>query len=156
MLQRERPEVYKIYSEYCRVCKQNGVMDFDDILLYMNILLRGNQDALVSIRERFDAILVDEYQDTNMAQYFILRKLAAVHQNLCVVGDDSQSIYGFRGAQIQNILSFNKDFPEARIFRLERNYRSTQTIVNAANTLIARNDDKTLIVTMCCLVVGRV
>ena len=136
------PEVYKIYSEYCRVCKQSGVMDFDDILLYMNILLRGNPDALAAISGRFDHILVDEYQDTNMAQYVILKKLAARHHNLCVVGDDSQSIYGFRGAEIQNILSFTTDFPEAKIFRLERNYRSTRNIVNAANTVIAKNEGR--------------
>ena len=136
------PEIYRIYSEYCRVCKQSGVMDFDDILLYMNILLRGNQEALAAISARFSHILVDEYQDTNMAQYVILKKLSAGHRNLCVVGDDSQSIYGFRGAEIQNILSFTTDFPEAKTFRLERNYRSTQTIVNAANTVIARNEGR--------------
>ena len=136
------PEIYRIYSEYCRVCKQSGVMDFDDILLYMNILLRGNQEALAAISARFTHILVDEYQDTNMAQYVILKKLSAGHRNLCVVGDDSQSIYGFRGAEIQNILSFTTDFPEAKTFRLERNYRSTQTIVNAANTVIARNEGR--------------
>ena len=138
----KKPEIYHIYSEYCRVCKQSGVMDFDDILLYMNILLRGNPDALEAISARFDHILVDEYQDTNMAQYVILRKLSARHRNLCVVGDDSQSIYGFRGAEIQNILSFMKDFEGARTFRLERNYRSTQTIVNAANTVIANNEGR--------------
>ncbi len=138
----KKPEIYRIYSEYCRVCKQSGVMDFDDILLYMNILLRGNQEALEAISARFDHILVDEYQDTNMAQYVILKKLSARHRNLCVVGDDSQSIYGFRGAEIQNILSFSTDFPEAKTFRLERNYRSTQNIVNAANTVIARNEGR--------------
>lgn len=138
----KKPEIYRIYSEYCRVCKQSGVMDFDDILLYMNILLRGNQEALEAISSRFDHILVDEYQDTNMAQYVILKKLSARHRNLCVVGDDSQSIYGFRGAEIQNILSFSTDFPEAKTFRLERNYRSTQNIVNAANTVIARNEGR--------------
>ncbi len=138
----KKPEIYRIYETYCRLCKQSGVMDFDDILLYMNILLRGNQDALSAIAGRFTHILVDEYQDTNMAQYLILRKLAAGHQNLCVVGDDSQSIYGFRGAQIQNILNFKKDFPTSRTFRLECNYRSTSTIVNAANTLIAHNEGR--------------
>ena len=138
----KKPEIYRIYQAYCQLCRQSGVMDFDDILLYMNILLRGNQDALVSIRERFDAILVDEYQDTNMAQYLILRKLADVHRNLCVVGDDSQSIYAFRGAKIENILNFRKDFPEARTFRLECNYRSTKNIVNAANSLISKNESR--------------
>lgn len=138
----KKPEIYRVYKAYCDLCRQSGVMDFDDILLYMNILLRGNQDALVSIRERFDAILVDEYQDTNMAQYLILRKLADVHRNLCVVGDDSQSIYAFRGAKIENILNFRKDFPEAKTFRLECNYRSTKNIVNAANSLISKNESR--------------
>jgi DNA helicase-2/ATP-dependent DNA helicase PcrA len=138
----KKPEIYKVYKLYCQTCQNNGVMDFDDILLYMNILLKRSPEALANISGRFSHILVDEYQDTNMAQYFILRKLAAGHQNLCVVGDDSQSIYGFRGAQIQNILNFQKDFPSARTFRLERNYRSTSTIVNAANTLIAHNEGR--------------
>ena len=141
----KKPEIFKVYRLYCQMCRQSGVMDFDDILLYMNILLRGsneNQDALISIRERFDAILVDEYQDTNMAQYNILRKLASEHHNICVVGDDSQSIYAFRGARIQNILRFREDFPEAKTFRLECNYRSTKNIVNAANSLISKNESR--------------
>ena len=138
----KKPEIYRVYAEYCRQCKNSGVMDFDDILLYLNILFKNNREALEAIAARFDHILVDEYQDTNLAQYVILKKLAAGHQNLCVVGDDSQSIYGFRGAQIQNILNFQKDFPQARLFRLERNYRSTRTIVNAANTLIAHNEGR--------------
>ncbi|MBR5064025.1 MAG: UvrD-helicase domain-containing protein, partial [Bacteroidales bacterium] len=139
----KKPEIYRVYALYCQMCKQSGVMDFDDILLYMNILLKSSPEALESIAGRFTHILVDEYQDTNAAQYLILKKLAArAPHNICVVGDDSQSIYGFRGAQIQNILSFQKDFPTARLFRLERNYRSTQNIVNAANTLIARNEGR--------------
>ncbi len=138
----KKPEVYRIYALYCQLCKQAGVMDFDDILLYLNILLKQSPEALEVLSERFSHILVDEYQDTNLAQYVILRKLAAGHENICVVGDDSQSIYGFRGAQIQNILNFQRDFPSARIFRLERNYRSTQTIVNAANSLIAHNEGR--------------
>ena len=138
----KKPEIYRVYQAYCQLCRQSGVMDFDDILLYMNILLKQSPDALASISERFDAILVDEYQDTNNAQYLILKKLAAVHRNLCVVGDDSQSIYAFRGAKIENILNFKKDFPEAKTFRLERNYRSTRNIVNAANTLIANNEGR--------------
>ena len=138
----KKPEIYRIYAQYCQLCRQAGVMDFDDILLYLNILLKQSPDALQAISARFSHILVDEYQDTNMAQYLILKKLASDHQNLCVVGDDSQSIYGFRGAQIQNIFNFRKDFPEARTFRLERNYRSTQTIVNAANSLIAHNEGR--------------
>ena len=141
-IRHKKPEIGRIYKAYCDICRQNGVMDFDDILLYMNILFKSSKEALQSIADRFSHILVDEYQDTNMAQYHILRKLAAGHRNLCVVGDDSQSIYGFRGAQIQNILNFQKDFPAARTFRLERNYRSTQNIVNAANTLIAHNEGR--------------
>ena len=137
-----KPKIFMIYSEYCRYCKNNGAMDFDDILLYMNILLRENAEALESISSRFDHVLVDEYQDTNYAQYVIIRKIRAKNQNICVVGDDSQSIYGFRGAEIQNILNFNRDFPKAELIKLERNYRSTQVIVNAANTIIAKNDGR--------------
>lgn len=131
-----------IYSLYARKCKIAGAMDFDDILVNMNILLRDFPEALEQISNRFRYILVDEYQDTNYAQYVILKKLAAGHRNICVVGDDSQSIYGFRGARVENILSFAKDYPEAKIFRLEQNYRSTQTIVDAANSLIARNEHR--------------
>ncbi len=133
------PFIWKIYELYAAKCKQSGVMDFDDILLAMNILLRDSREALEAISGRFDYIMVDEYQDTNYAQYLILKKLAQFHKNLCVVGDDSQSIYAFRGAKIENILNFKKDYPEHHIFRLEQNYRSTQTIVDAANSLIARN-----------------
>ena len=141
-IKHERPLVYKIYSEYCRLCKQSGVMDFDDILMYTNILLRDNKQALEDISSRFDYILVDEYQDTNFAQYVIIKKLAYRHHNVCVVGDDSQSIYGFRGAEIQNILNFQKDYPESKVLRLQSNYRSTQVIVNASNTLIAQNEGR--------------
>lgn len=138
----KKPEIYKIYAAYARQCRQAGVMDFDDILLYMNILLKEHPEATEAIASRFDYILVDEYQDTNLAQYLILKKLSAPHKNICVVGDDSQSIYGFRGAQIANILNFRRDFPGTRLFRLERNYRSTQMIVNAANSVIAKNEDR--------------
>lgn len=131
-----------IYSLYAKKCKIAGAMDFDDILVNTNILLRDYPEALEQIRSRFRYILVDEYQDTNYAQYVILRKLAAVHRNICVVGDDSQSIYGFRGARVENILTFHKDYPEANIFRLEQNYRSTRTIVDAANSLIAKNEHR--------------
>lgn len=137
-----KPELGRIYLRYAQMCRQSGVMDFDDILLNMNILLRDHPDALKSIADRFDYLLVDEYQDTNMSQYLILRKLSQFHHNLCVVGDDSQSIYAFRGARIENILRFQKDFPGSHVFRLERNYRSTQTIVNAANSLIANNEGR--------------
>lgn len=135
----KRPRIVDIYERYQAKLKQAGVMDFDDILLNMNYLLL-DKEALKSIATRFDYIMVDEYQDTNYAQYLILRKLSQGHRNICVVGDDSQSIYAFRGAKIENILNFKKDFPECKIFRLERNYRSTKTIVEAANSLIAHND----------------
>ena len=135
----KKPRICDVYELYAAKCKQAGVMDFDDILLNMNILLRDNPAALESIAGRFRYIMVDEYQDTNFAQYLILKKLSQFHQNLCVVGDDSQSIYAFRGAKIENILNFKKDYPQHNIFRLEQNYRSTRTIVDAANSLIARN-----------------
>ena len=134
-----KPRIVDIYDLYAYKCRQAGVMDFDDILLNMNILLRDNHEALEAISGRFTHIMVDEYQDTNFAQYLILRKLSQKHQNICVVGDDSQSIYAFRGAKIENILNFKKDYPQHNIFRLEQNYRSTQVIVEAANSVIARN-----------------
>ena len=134
-----KPRIVDIYDLYAYKCRQAGVMDFDDILLNMNILLRDNPAALESISGRFRYIMVDEYQDTNYAQYLILKKLSEAHKNLCVVGDDSQSIYAFRGAKIENILNFKKDYPTHHMFRLEQNYRSTKVIVDAANSLIARN-----------------
>lgn len=136
-----KPRIVDIYDLYAYKCRQAGVMDFDDILLNMNILLRDNPVAFESIAGRFDYIMVDEYQDTNFAQYLILKKLSQFTEkhNLCVVGDDSQSIYAFRGAKIENILNFKKDYPEHHIFRLEQNYRSTRVIVDAANSLIAKN-----------------
>ena len=135
----KKPRICDIYQKYSEKCRQAGVMDFDDILLNMNILLRDNPAALESIAGRFDYIMVDEYQDTNFAQYLILKKLSQFHHNLCVVGDDSQSIYAFRGAKIENILNFKKDYPQHHIFRLEQNYRSTKVIVDAANSVIAKN-----------------
>ncbi len=135
----KKPRICDIYQLYSLKCRQAGVMDFDDILLNMNILLRDNPAALESIAGRFDYIMVDEYQDTNFAQYLILKKLSQFHHNLCVVGDDSQSIYAFRGAKIENILNFKKDYPDHHIFRLEQNYRSTKVIVDAANSVIAKN-----------------
>ena len=135
----KKPFIWKIYQLYANKCKQAGVMDFDDILLNMNILLRDNPAALESVAGRFRYIMVDEYQDTNFAQYIILKKLSQFHHNLCVVGDDSQSIYAFRGAKIENILNFKKDYPDHHIFRLEQNYRSTKVIVDAANSLIEKN-----------------
>ncbi len=138
----KKPEICNIYALYAAKCKQAGVMDFDDILLNMNILLHSSPEALTSIASRFDYIMVDEYQDTNLSQYLILRKLSQFHKNICVVGDDSQSIYAFRGAKIENILNFRKDYPECKIFRLEQNYRSTQTIVDAANSVIEKNSSR--------------
>ncbi len=130
-------EIYKIYASRC--FKANA-MDFDDLLMNTNILFRDFPDVLASYQDRFRYILVDEYQDTNYAQYLIVKKLAAVHHNLCVVGDDAQSIYSFRGARIENILEFKNDYPDYQLFKLEQNYRSTQTIVNAANAIIANNE----------------
>ena len=133
------PEFGEIYAEYCRRCRQNGSMDFDDLLLQTNILLRDCPDVLERYQRLFRYILVDEYQDTNYAQYVIIRRLSQLHSNLCVVGDDAQSIYSFRGAKIENILSFRRDYPDAKVFKLEQNYRSTQTIVDAANSVIEHN-----------------
>ena len=135
----KKPRIVDVYDLYQKRMKASGVMDFDDILVNMNILLRDNKAALEEISSRFSHILVDEYQDTNYSQYIILRKLAARHHNICVVGDDSQSIYAFRGAQIQNILNFKKDYADCKVFRLERNYRSTRNIVDAANSVIEHN-----------------
>ncbi|MBQ6571510.1 MAG: UvrD-helicase domain-containing protein, partial [Alistipes sp.] len=137
--QAQIPRFGEIYVEYCRRCKQNGAMDFDDLLLQTNILLRDCPDVLARYQELFQYILVDEYQDTNFAQYIIIRRLSQLHGRVCVVGDDAQSIYSFRGAKIENILSFRNDYPQALTFKLEQNYRSTQTIVNAANSVIERN-----------------
>lgn len=136
----KKSEIVRIYALYQNIMLQSGVMDFDDILLNMNILLKEHPDALENIASRFRYILVDEYQDTNYSQYLILKKLCGKHRNICVVGDDSQSIYAFRGAKIENILNFKKDYPDCGIFRLEQNYRSTKSIVDAANSLIANNE----------------
>jgi DNA helicase II / ATP-dependent DNA helicase PcrA len=130
-------EIYKIYASRCF---RANAMDFDDLLMNTNILFRDFPDALAIYQERFSYILVDEYQDTNYAQYLIVKKLAAIHHNLCVVGDDAQSIYSFRGARIENILEFKNDYSDYRLFKLEQNYRSTQTIVNAANAIISNNE----------------
>jgi DNA helicase-2/ATP-dependent DNA helicase PcrA len=134
-----RPRLGEVYDRYVKRCKHFGAMDFDDLLLQTNLLFRDHPDALNRYRELFDYLLVDEYQDTNYSQYLIIKKLSEVHRNLCVVGDDAQSIYSFRGARIENILNFKNDYPDYRIFKLEQNYRSTQTIVNAANSVIKKN-----------------
>ena len=134
-----KPETGNIYGYYEKRCKQAGAMDFDDLLLNTNILFRDFPEVLEKYQDMFKYILVDEYQDTNYSQYLIIKKLAAKHNNVCVVGDDAQSIYAFRGAKIENILNFKNDYPEYKLFKLEQNYRSTQTIVNAAKSLIAKN-----------------
>ncbi len=135
---KQQPQFIDIYKRYVARCRANAAMDFDDLLLNMVMLLKQNPDVLAKYQDIFKYILVDEYQDTNHVQYLIVKNLAA-HGNLCVVGDDSQSIYSFRGARIENILNFKKDFPAAQVYKLEQNYRSTQTIVNAANSVIGRN-----------------
>ncbi len=135
----KRPLMKDIYQKYVDRCKLASAMDFDDILLMTNILFRDHPEILKSYQDRFSFILVDEYQDTNFSQYLIVKKLAESHHKVCVVGDDSQSIYSFRGANIENILKFKSSYPECRMFKLEQNYRSTQNIVNAANSLIAKN-----------------
>jgi DNA helicase-2/ATP-dependent DNA helicase PcrA len=132
-------DVYKIYASRCF---KSNAMDFDDLLMNTNILFRDFPDVLAAYQERFSYVLVDEYQDTNYSQYLIVKKLAASHHNICVVGDDAQSIYSFRGARIENILEFKNDYTDYQLFKLEQNYRSTQTIVNAANTIIANNDSQ--------------
>jgi DNA helicase-2/ATP-dependent DNA helicase PcrA len=136
------PLLSDIYKVYASRCFKANAMDFDDLLLNTNILLRDFPDVLAQYQQKFDYIMVDEYQDTNYSQYLIVKKLAAGHKNLCVVGDDAQSIYSFRGARIENIFEFRNDYPDFRLFKLEQNYRSTQTIVNAANTIIANNANR--------------
>lgn len=138
--QQHIPLLYKIYDIYQRRLRQAMAMDFDDILFNMNVLLRDCPDVKEKYQKRFQYILVDEYQDTNYSQYLIIKKLAEYYKNICVVGDDAQSIYSFRGASISNILNFNKDYPNARTFKLEQNYRSTKNIINAANSVIAKNE----------------
>ena len=137
-----KPMIAQIFAKYNDRLHKANAMDFDDLLYFMNVLLRDSPEALFKYQNRFNFILIDEYQDTNYAQYLIIKRLAALNQNICVVGDDAQSIYGFRGADIQNILNFKRDYPATRIFKLEQNYRSTQNIVNAANAVIAHNKDR--------------
>jgi len=134
------PEIGNIYRVYNHRLKQFDAMDFDDLLVNMYILLRDFPDLLYKYQHKFKYILVDEYQDTNHVQYQIIKKLAAVYENLCVVGDDAQSIYSFRGANIHNILDFKNDYPEHQLFKLEQNYRSTKNIIHAANSLIKNNE----------------
>lgn len=137
-----RPLLHAIYKTYRHRCFVAGAMDFDDLLYYTNVLLRDNPDLLHHYQEYFRYILVDEYQDTNFAQHLIVSQLCSENQNLCVVGDDAQSIYSFRGANIRNILNLKRSYPNLRIFKLEQNYRSTQNIINAANSLIDKNTEQ--------------
>ena len=134
-----RPMIGEIYKQYNHRLRTAMAMDFDDLLFNMNILLRDFPDVLLKYQNRFKYIMVDEYQDTNYSQYLIVKKLAARFQNICVVGDDAQSIYAFRGANIQNIFNFRRDYPNLKLFKLEQNYRSTKMIVDAANSVIAKN-----------------
>ncbi len=134
-----KPEIGRLYKLYRDRCYRAGAMDFDDLLFYTFKLFNEHPDVLNKYQNRFKYVMVDEFQDTNIAQYMITRKLAAQNRNICVVGDDAQSIYAFRGADIQNILNFEKDYPELLIFKLEQNYRSTQNIVEAANSIIKKN-----------------
>jgi DNA helicase-2/ATP-dependent DNA helicase PcrA len=134
-----RPLIANIYDAYAKRCFKNGAMDFDDLLFLMYRLLKEFPEALIKYQSKFRYILIDEYQDTNPAQYEIIKLLAAQHENICVVGDDAQSIYSFRGATIQNILQFQKDYDDVSIIKLEQNYRSTQNILKVANEVIANN-----------------
>lgn len=141
-VQAKKPLLGKIYGIYEKRCFKAGAMDFDDLLYKTNILLKNHNDILLKYQSKFRYILVDEFQDTNFAQSSILKMLAARHENICVVGDDAQSIYAFRGANIQNILQFKSLYPDVEVFKLEQNYRSTKTIVAAANQIIANNKEQ--------------
>ncbi len=138
----QRPEIGRLYETYQRRCFRANAMDFDDLLFNTNILFRDHEEALRKYQQKFRYVLIDEFQDTNYSQYLIVKRLAEQHRNICVVGDDAQSIYAFRGADIQNILNFERDYPNTKVIRLEQNYRSTKTIVEAANSLIAKNQSQ--------------
>ena len=137
-----RPVMADIYAAYAKRCFKNGAMDFDDLLFNMYILLTRCPDVLAKYQHRFKYILIDEYQDTNVAQYSIIKMLGAVNENICVVGDDAQSIYSFRGATVQNILQFQDDYDDVKVVKLEQNYRSTQSILNVANNVIGNNQNQ--------------
>jgi len=134
-----RPQIGQIYDAYAKRCFKNGAMDFDDLLFKMYILLKNFPELLSKYQRKFKYILIDEYQDTNPAQYEIIKLLGAMHENVCVVGDDAQSIYSFRGATIENIFQFQKDYDDVKVIKLEQNYRSTQSILHVANDVIANN-----------------
>ncbi|TCC89331.1 ATP-dependent DNA helicase [Pedobacter frigiditerrae] len=138
----KRPLLGLIYDTYAKRCYKAGAMDFDDLLFKTNVLLKNHPDVLNKYQHKFKYLMVDEYQDTNFSQYTIVKKLAAANQNICVVGDDAQSIYAFRGANIQNILNFERDYPDLKVYKLEQNYRSTQNIVEVANSIIANNKNQ--------------
>ncbi len=137
-----KPKIGAIFEAYSKRCFRNGAMDFDDLLVNMYILLTNFPEALAKYQHKFRYIMIDEYQDTNLAQYHIIKLLGAVHENICVVGDDAQSIYSFRGASMENIFQFQKDYDEVRIIKLEQNYRSTRTILDAANKIINNNQNQ--------------
>jgi Superfamily I DNA and RNA helicases len=137
-----RPLMGDIYEAYSKRCFKNGAMDFDDLLFKMYLLLTHFPDVLAKYQHRFKYVLIDEYQDTNLAQYAIIKMLGAVHENICVVGDDAQSIYSFRGATVQNILQFQDDYEDVKVIKLEQNYRSTQSILNVANQVISNNKNQ--------------
>jgi len=137
-----RPAIGQIYDAYAKRCFKNGAMDFDDLLFKMYILLKNHPDSLSKYQRKFKYIMIDEYQDTNTAQYEIIKLLGAMHENVCVVGDDAQSIYSFRGATIENILQFQKDYDEVKVVKLEQNYRSTKSILNVANEVIGNNKNQ--------------
>lgn len=137
-----RGNMAQIYQTYAQRCYKAGAMDFDDLLFKTNVLLKDHPEVLYKYQTKFKYLMVDEYQDTNFSQYLIVKRLAAINENICVVGDDAQSIYAFRGANIQNILNFEKDYPDLNVFKLEQNYRSTQNIVNAANSIISNNKNQ--------------
>ncbi|MEZ5003124.1 MAG: 3'-5' exonuclease [Chitinophagales bacterium] len=137
-----RPKIKDLYAKYVRRCYLAGAMDFDDLILKMYELLARFPEVLYKYQHRFSHLMIDEFQDTNFAQYAIVKKFAAVHENICVVGDDAQSIYAFRGATIKNILDFETDYADLKVFKLEQNYRSVKYIVNAANNVISHNQDQ--------------
>ncbi len=138
----KQPFIFEIYQRYQNRLRAANSMDFDDLLMYTNILFRDHKEILEKYRNQFQYVLVDEYQDTNFSQHHIVKQIADAHHRVCVVGDDAQSIYSFRGANIDNILKFKSNFPETKVFKLEQNYRSTQNIVNAANSLIKQNTEQ--------------
>jgi DNA helicase-2/ATP-dependent DNA helicase PcrA len=137
-----RPMIGSIYERYENKCFRNGAMDFDDLLFKMFTILHAVPEVLAKYQHRFKYILIDEYQDTNVAQYQIIKMLGAVNENICVVGDDAQSIYSFRGATVKNILQFEKDYEDTKIIKLEQNYRSSKSILEVANTIISNNKNQ--------------